>query len=95
MNALTRSAHLVTPRIKAFATPQIRKSSHFPTKLPNHSDGNFTKNWLSDPSAYPVMAVVVLAFTVAAGRLSLAFTTVPDVRFTPGARKTLIRPHSS
>mmetsp|Transcript_28241 Transcript_28241/g.33433 ORF Transcript_28241/g.33433 Transcript_28241/m.33433 type:complete len:96 (+) Transcript_28241:96-383(+) len=95
MNALTRSAHLVIPRIKAFATPQIRESSHIPTKLSNNSDGNFTKNWLSDPGAYPVIAVVVFACTACVGRLAHALTTVPDVRFTPSARQTLIRPHSS
>jgi len=83
-------------RTKAFANPQTRKGSHIPTKLPNAVDtGNFSKNWLSEPGAYPVMGVCVFACAVAAARLGHALGTVPDVRITPTARQTLIRPHSS
>ena len=83
-------------RTKSFATPQIRKESHLATKLPNACDtANFTKNWLSEPGAWPVMGVVVFACAVCAGRLGHALATVPDVRITPTARQTLIRPHRS
>merc|ERR1712113_460811 len=96
MNALTRSARLVLPRTKTFTSSQVRKESHLATKLPNACDtGNFTKNWLSDQGAYPVMAVVVLACSVCSARLAHSLLTVDDVRITPTARQTVIRPHRS
>ena len=59
----------------------------------NSNLSDFRKNWLQDPGTYPVIVVIAGALVLCTGRCIAAFTKCPDVRITPSARQTLIRPH--
>jgi len=52
----------------------------------------FKKYWTQDAGTYPVVAVVTLAVGVCTARLCHSLGC-SDVRITPTARQTLIRPH--
>lgn len=54
---------------------------------------DFRKNWLQDPGCYPVIVVIAGAVAICTGRCMTAMFACPDVRITPTARQTLIRPH--
>lgn len=81
MNALTRSARVALPRAQTLG--QTRSNS-FMTE--------FKKNWLSDPGAYPVMAIVVFACGFCTYRGTKCLMTNKDVRILPSGRQELIRP---
>ncbi len=61
------------------------------SSTPGMSD--FRKNWLQDPGTYPVIVVITGAVILCTGRCFKAMFGCPDVRITPTARQTLIRPH--
>mmetsp|Transcript_12123 Transcript_12123/g.15375 ORF Transcript_12123/g.15375 Transcript_12123/m.15375 type:complete len:91 (-) Transcript_12123:196-468(-) len=89
MNALTRSARFALPRANnamangARAQTQTRMGSNM---------AYFKKHWTGDAGTYPVIVTVTFACLVCTGRCFHSLTC-QDVRITPTARQTLIRPH--
>jgi len=55
------------------------------------STSTFKKDWLSDPSTYPIMGVIAGACTLAAGFIAYKTTYCPDVRISPKAKNSIIR----
>ncbi|GAX23512.1 hypothetical protein FisN_14Hh314 [Fistulifera solaris] len=49
---------------------------------------NFSKDWLSDPSTYPLIAIMSIAASGCAGFMAYKLTYCPDVRIT---NKTKVR----
>lgn len=49
------------------------------------------KTWLSDPSTYPIIAVVGIAVTGCCGFMTYKFTQCPDVRITSKAKGHVVR----
>eukprot|EP00552_Chaetoceros_brevis_P003526 CAMPEP_0197736412 /NCGR_PEP_ID=MMETSP1435-20131217/1693_1 /TAXON_ID=426625 /ORGANISM="Chaetoceros brevis, Strain CCMP164" /LENGTH=91 /DNA_ID=CAMNT_0043324545 /DNA_START=31 /DNA_END=306 /DNA_ORIENTATION=+ len=88
MNALTRSARTMIPRVQA----QARSASNSATPKVKSWGGDFNaKHWASDPGAYPVMGICTFAVGFCIWKLGHAMTN-QDVRPMPGARQNLIRP---
>ena len=77
MNALTRSTRIILPRAQ--------------TRLQSTAAQEFKKNWLSDPGAYPVMAIVAFACGFCTYRGTKCLFTNPDVRIAPTHRQELFR----
>jgi hypothetical protein len=50
---------------------------------------NFQKDWLSDPSTYPLIAIMSIAASGCAGFMAYKLTYCPDVRIT---NKTKVSP---
>lgn len=47
--------------------------------------------WLSDPGAYPVLAVLTFACGMCGSYMAYCALTNPDVRIAPGRRQALVR----
>lgn len=103
MSLLSTFIHLC-PKLKLFSQSFFFKSNAQIThrantmamgaqRRMNSSMSDFRKNWLQDPGTYPVIVVIAGALVICTGRCIHAFTKCPDVRITPTARKTLVRPH--
>jgi hypothetical protein len=52
---------------------------------------SFKKNWLSDPSTYPLIAIMGVALTFLVGMSANAFISYPDVRVDPKKRNQQMR----
>ena len=55
----------------------------------NH--GSFKKNWLSDPSTYPVLFCLGAACALCTGVGIACLSSNPDVRINPGKRSSILR----
>ena len=71
-------------RVAARARPQVRTMCQ--AKKPK-AEGSF--NWLGDPGTYPVLAVIGVACSLAAGKLAYDSVVKPEVHFGKSDRKTV------
>jgi hypothetical protein len=70
---------------------QARKASTASSSGPATYKDVCLKTWSSDAGAYPIIGILTFAVTFCAWKIGHA-STCQDVRFTPTARQTLIRP---
>ncbi|GAX13670.1 hypothetical protein FisN_14Lh314 [Fistulifera solaris] len=52
---------------------------------------NFQKDWLSDPSTYPLIAIMSIAASGCAGFMAYKLTYCPDVRITNKTKGKVLR----
>mmetsp|Transcript_25051 Transcript_25051/g.45120 ORF Transcript_25051/g.45120 Transcript_25051/m.45120 type:complete len:101 (-) Transcript_25051:152-454(-) len=96
MNALSRTAmNVVLPRAR-FAMPTRTMAVESRAHLHKHDIPTNMKDlknniWLSDPGAYPVIAVLTFACGMSACFISYCVLRNPDVRFMPGRRQQVVR----
>jgi len=69
---------------------QARKASTASSSGPVYRD-LCLKTWSSDAGAYPIIGILTFAVSFCAWKIGHS-TTCQDVRITPTARQTLIRP---
>lgn len=79
----------------AFCSVGQRKFSSGPpystTFLTKSKQETFKKNWLSDPSAYPLIGVMGIAGALVVGVIGGGLMYNPDVQITPSRRGSIMR----
>mmetsp|Transcript_7316 Transcript_7316/g.16186 ORF Transcript_7316/g.16186 Transcript_7316/m.16186 type:complete len:92 (-) Transcript_7316:225-500(-) len=85
--SFARSAAKAVPR----ATRRNMSSGQVHTGMPTTMAELRNNIWLSDPGAYPVIAVVTFACGMSASFITYCCVKNPDVRITPGRRQALVR----
>eukprot|EP00541_Cyclophora_tenuis_P019517 CAMPEP_0116565308 /NCGR_PEP_ID=MMETSP0397-20121206/13825_1 /TAXON_ID=216820 /ORGANISM="Cyclophora tenuis, Strain ECT3854" /LENGTH=89 /DNA_ID=CAMNT_0004092065 /DNA_START=1 /DNA_END=270 /DNA_ORIENTATION=- len=84
MNALTRATLKAVPRATVPRRMASSSSSFSMESLRNNI-------WLSDPGAYPIMAILALACTGCTAYGSYNLFCSPDVRISPSKRESIVR----
>lgn len=70
---------------------RFQSSGTSTTFLHAHKQQTFRKNWLSDPSTYPMIAVLGAAGVLCVGVMASCMFFSPDVRVDPKKRNAMIR----
>lgn len=86
MNAM----RLTAPRIARQATRTVSTDIR-PAFLPKQYQKSVKKDWLSDPSTYPIIIIMGSALTFMIGMGVHALTTYKDVRIDPTKRNSTLR----
>ena len=86
MNALARTAISRSAVLPRAAAGMRQKSTVASFKEPT-----MAKTWLSDPSTYPILAVVGIAIAGCSSFITYKITQCPDVRVTSATKGKVIR----
>ncbi|CAB9515636.1 expressed unknown protein [Seminavis robusta] len=91
MNSAFRSAARMTlanqRRMMSSKTPEVSTTFLAMRKQPGH----FSKNWLSDPSTYPLLACMGAAVGLVGGVSAYFLTCCNDVQINTTKRRSIIR----
>jgi hypothetical protein len=78
------------PRVARQATRKVSTDIR-PSFLPKQYQSSAKKDWLSDPSTYPIIAIMGFAVTFVVGMSANALLTYKDVRIDPKKRNSTLR----
>jgi hypothetical protein len=85
------TTQLLSLPLRTRATRRNMSSGQVHTGMPTTMAELRNNIWLSDPGAYPVIAVVTFACGMSASFITYCCVKNPDVRITPGRRQALVR----